>query len=223
VKPTRRLPIFPLPDGVFFPETLLPLHIFEPRYRAMVADAMSGDRTLGIQRLRTGSEFDGRGRPAVFEIGCAGEIVEHEPLDDGRSNIVLRGLFRYRMRSEEPETAAYRIANVEVLPAEPLPSSSGAVKGRREFRRLLSRVVAQLADSVGRPEARDLPAHLSDEGLVNEAVSRLGLDVDDRYQLLAMDRLEERYAWVLAHIKATQQRLDLLAPYRRAAVDPRWN
>lgn len=219
----RRLPIFPL-DVVLFPETLLPLHIFEPRYRAMVADALQGDKTIGIQRLKEGEPPDGEGRPAIFDIGCAGEIVEHEPIEDGRSNIVLKGLYRYRVDREPPSPHLYRVADVTKLPVAPLPEASGSGSlSRREFRRLLSTLVSKLADSVGRPEAGELPSELNDEGLVNEALSRLGLDTDDRYRLLSMDQLEERYGWVVAHVSAAQKRLDFLKPYRRSGADTRNN
>lgn len=217
------IPIFPLEDVVLFPDTHLPLHIFEPRYRSMVADAMAGDRVIGIQLLRpSGTGQDPAGRPAVYEVGCAGQIVEHEPLEDGRSNIVLRGRYRYRIVSEKAGRA-YRVAEVEEWPVDPLPETRAGGAGRRELRRLLTRTVARLAMSVGREEASRLPTHLGDEGLVNEALTRLGLSAEDRYQLLTMERLEERYAWILDHVRELQARLDLLAPFRRKEADPRWN
>ncbi len=219
-KDKRALPIFPLPNGVLFPETLLPLHIFEPRYRDMVADVLEDDRLIGIQLLDPDAEAKPGEPPAVFEIGCAGEIVEHDELEDGRSNIVLKGAFRYRIGAEI-EGMSYRRAVVTPHPIEPL--DEGMEPDRKTWRRLLVRAVGRLADSVGRPEARDLSTSLSDEGLVNEALSRLGLSTSDRYQLLAMSRLNERYEWLLAHIGSLQERLDLLAPFRRDGTDPRWN
>ena len=81
----------------------------------------------------------------------------------------------------------------------------------------------RLADSVGRSQSRSLPPQLSDEGFVNEALTRLGLDAEDGYRVLVMDRLEERYDWALAHIAGVQKRLDFLAPFRRSGFDPRWN
>lgn len=220
---TRRLPIFPLPDVVFLPETHLPLHVFEPRYRAMLADALEGDRTIGVQLLHPAEPPDELGRPAVHEIGCAGEIVEHEPLEDGRSNIVLKGLWRYRIEGERTGRA-YRVADVTVLPSVPLPGPAPGSPSSEELRRLLGRVVTKLALAVGRPEASELAPDLSDEGLVNEVAGRLGLDAGDRYTLLSMDRLDERYAWVLAHVESLQRRIDFLKPFRRAATgDARWN
>ena len=216
------LPIFPLPDVVFFPETELPLHVFEPRYRELVSDALDSERTIGIQLLDPTRPFDPEGRAGVFEIGCAGQIVDYEPLDDGRSNILLKGLFRYRIGTER-SGKPYRVAEVEEMPIVPLPREGPATPSPKEMRRLLKQMITKLALSVGRAEASVLPSELSDEGLVNEAATRLGLDADDRYKLLTMDRLSERYSWVVSHIATIQRRLDLLAPYRRADIEARWN
>lgn len=219
----RLLPLFPLPNVLLLPETTLPLHVFEPRYRAMLLDALAGDRLVGIQLLNPAAGPDDAGRPAVFEIGCAGEVVEHEPLEDGRSNILLRGRFRYRIALERPTPTPYRVAEVALLPVHPLPRADAGGRSRRDLRRLLAKNVERLADSVGRSHARSLPTQLSDEGLVNEALTRLGLDVREGYRLLAMDRLEERYGWALAHIAGIQKRLDFLEPFRRTEIDPSWN
>ncbi|MGH7405380.1 MAG: LON peptidase substrate-binding domain-containing protein, partial [Candidatus Methylomirabilales bacterium] len=80
------IPIFPLPNVVFFPHTLLPLHIFEPRYRQMLADCLTGERWLAVVLLRPGWEAEYYGRPAVYAVAGAGEIVASERLPDGRSN-----------------------------------------------------------------------------------------------------------------------------------------
>lgn len=218
----RELPIFPLPDVVFFPETALPLQIFEPRYRTLLKDVLDADRTIGIQTLISGPAKDAEGRPAVLSVGCAGEIIEHEAQDDGRSHIVLMGLYRYRILSEIESEHPYRVALVDEVPIAPLSPARSSPESR-EFRGLLMSVVDRLAASVGRAEAGALPRELSDEGLVNEAVSRLGLDAEDRYRLLTMERLEERYRWVLGHIAGVQKRIDLLAPFRRQSIDIRWN
>lgn len=223
MKERRRIRLFPLPGVVLLPETDLPLHVFEPRYRAMLADALEGDRLIGIQTLDPSAPPDQAGRPALLEIGCAAEVVEHEALEDGRSNIVLRGAFRYRIEGEASTETPYRVADVETLEMQPLPAASGDGRTRRDLRRLLLKSVERLADSVGRSQARTLPSRLSDEGLVNEALARLGLDANDSYRLLAMNRLEERYAWALEHIAGAQRRLDFLEPFRRPGGSERWN
>ncbi|MDL2716862.1 MAG: LON peptidase substrate-binding domain-containing protein [Acidobacteriota bacterium] len=222
MKPRRLLPLFPLPNVLLLPETDLPLHVFEPRYQAMLADALAGERLIGIQLLNPAGPPDDAGRPAVFEVGCAGEVVEHESLEDGRSNILLRGTFRYRIAGERSTSTPYRVAEVVPLPMRPLAPSPGAPT-RVELRHLLAKKVERLADSVGRSHSRSLPPELSDEGFVNEALTRLGLDAEEGYRVLVMDRLEERYDWALAHIEGVQKRLDFLAPFRRPEFDPRWN
>lgn len=218
----RLVRLFPLPNVVLLPETTIPLHVFEPRYRRMLADALDSDRLIGMQLLKPDGPSDA-GRPAVHSIGCAGEVVHHEPLDDGRSNILLRGAFRYRIEAERATDAPYRLAEVVPIGIAPLPRSDAAGRTPGDLRRRLADGVRRLADGVGRSAARDLPARLSDEGLVNEAIGRLGLDPEDAYRLLAMDRLEERYAWTLAHIDGVQRRLDFLSPFRRPGGDARWN
>lgn len=222
--PERRLVrLFPLPNVVLFPETTLPLHVFEPRYRTMLADALESDRLIGMQLLRTDGSGGGDGRPAVFSVGCAGEVVHHEPLEDGRSNILLRGAFRYRIEREPPTDTPYRVAEVTPLPVAPLPPADGGGRGPAELRGILTESVRRLADAAGRPGARELSRGLSDEGLVNEAATRLGLDAEESYRVLAMDRLEDRYGWVLAYVEGVQRRLDFLGLYRRPDSDPRWN
>lgn len=106
------LPLFPLPGVALFPELPLPLHIFEPRYRTMVKDALSGSRVIGIVQSRPGQE----GMPSpIFSIGCAGRIEGVAELDDGRSNIVLRGISRFHIDEELPQTGPYRMARVTAL------------------------------------------------------------------------------------------------------------
>jgi len=108
------LPLFPLPNVVLFPDVPLPLHVFEPRYRTMVADALEGNRLIGIVLLKPGFEADYEGRPPIFSIGCRGVIVHSAKLENGRYNIVLNGLERVRVIEENHERP-YRRAIVEVL------------------------------------------------------------------------------------------------------------
>ena len=111
------IPIFPLPNVVLFPNVFLPLHIFEPRYRAMLADALAGDRIIGMTLLQPGlrGRLPGRGRRCI-RSGCAGVITHAERLPDGRSNVVLRGLEKFRIVERGREPTAYRVAHVEALP-----------------------------------------------------------------------------------------------------------
>jgi uncharacterized protein len=104
------VPMFPLPDITFFPHTLLPLHIFEARYRALVTDVLARDRRLCIAQLRPGYEATYAGKPAVRAVAGAGEIVKWERLGTGRYNILVKGDARVRIEAEHPSDTLYRIA-----------------------------------------------------------------------------------------------------------------
>jgi Lon protease-like protein len=106
-----QIPIFPLPNVVLFPHTDLPLHIFEPRYREMVTDAMAGDRLVGMVLLRGDWRRDYHGAPDVFTLGCVGRIETFDEMTDGRSNLVLRGVARFDVTGEV-EGKSYRRARV---------------------------------------------------------------------------------------------------------------
>lgn len=109
------VPLFPLPDAVLFPNGSRPLVIYEPRYLAMVTDALKGDRIIGMVTLQSGHEAEYEGRPPIHAIGCAGRISEVERLPDGRYTLVLRGLTRFRVLSED-QSRRYRVGRIEVVP-----------------------------------------------------------------------------------------------------------
>ncbi|HVL67413.1 MAG TPA: LON peptidase substrate-binding domain-containing protein [Vicinamibacterales bacterium] len=172
------LPLFPLPNVVLFPNVFLPLHVFEPRYRAMVADALEGDRLIGIVLLRPGWEGDYEGRPAVYPIGCAGVITHHERLPDGRYNIVLRGLEKFRVVEEAPGRS-YRVATIETL-HEPVPDGDReAVRAAR--RKLEALLVPQ---PTGRGADPKLPPAMSDDDLVNTLSQYMELEPLEKQALL---------------------------------------
>lgn len=123
----NRLPVFPLPNVVFFPKTYLPLHIFEPRYRRMVADVTMGGQCIAMALLKEGWEPDYYGNPSIYPALCIGRIVSVQPLPDGRSNILLQGLERCEI-SEEHFDKPYREATICVTP---MRSDEGLTKGVR--------------------------------------------------------------------------------------------
>jgi hypothetical protein len=134
------LPLFPLPGVILYPCSLLPLHIFEPRYRAMVADALAGDGCIGMATLKPGWEADYNGNPPIHEVVCLGKILESKPLADGRYDIVLCGVKRARIEAVVKD-APYRAARVELLDDRP-------VGGReREATRLRDRLL-EIADRI---------------------------------------------------------------------------
>jgi uncharacterized protein len=115
--------LFPLPNLVLFPSVIQPLHIFEPRYREMMADALVDDRLLALVLLAPGWEEDYHLCPRVHPVACLGTITNEEQLHDGRYNLLLNGLRRIRIASELPSQKLYRSARVELLEDIPAPAS----------------------------------------------------------------------------------------------------
>lgn len=181
------LPIFPLPNVVLFPGVFLPLHIFEPRYRAMVADALATDRLIGMVLLRPGWEHDYEGRPPVFGVGCSGLITHCERLNDGRYNIILRGLDRFRLIDED-HSRDYRRANTEAFLEPELTTDI-----RRTLKQLRVRVETLLAPSQheGGIDARAAEA-LSDEDLINALAQYLALEPLEKQALLEQPSCVDR-------------------------------
>jgi Lon protease-like protein len=128
---SRVIRLFPLPEVVLLPGTLLPLHIFESRYRAMVDDSLEGDRLIGMAMLEPGWEEAGDA-PRIHPVGGAGEIVESEKLPDGRYNILLEGRFRYRVLHEEDTPTPYRVASIEEIASIPFPTEEDEDRARNK-------------------------------------------------------------------------------------------
>ena len=124
-----RIPVFPLPNVVLFPKTYLPLHIFEPRYRAMVSDAVTSGQCIGMALLKDGWETDYYGHPPVFSMGCVGRLANVQTLADGRSNILLQGLERFEIEREWYDHA-YREATIVVTPRSTEMSLDPTVRQR---------------------------------------------------------------------------------------------
>ena len=169
------IPLFPLQDVVLFPNMSRPLHIFEQRYRDMVADAVQGDGLIGMVLLRPGYEADYEGNPPIFEVGCAGEIVQAEELDDGRWLILLEGTVRFRVRDED-RSRSYRVADVEALAERNDEDDRRVLRGYREQ---LVEVFTALAPSRDQP-----PEEVTDADLVNALSQFLPLAPEDRQALL---------------------------------------
>ncbi len=176
------LPLFPLPNVVLFPRVSLPLHVFEPRYRKMVADALASHRTIGMVLLRPGWEHDYEGRPPVFDTGCAGAITRVDALPDGRYDIVLDARGRFRIL-EEHAGEPYRLASVATAPEALGPPEEVAAA-----RRAVLAAIARAADGPTTLVVQDLP----DEVFVNGLCHALALDPIERQSLLECDSIAER-------------------------------
>jgi Lon protease-like protein len=181
------LPLFPLPNVVLFPNVFLPLHIFEPRYREMVADAVASDRMIGMVLLRPGWERDYEGRPAVYPVGCSGVLTHVERLSDGRSNLVLRGLERFRIVDEDHERS-YRRATIEPLRERMLDAEDRAAIRRQRAK--LESMLAPPPDRVGTDST--MPSSMSDEDLVNALAQYLDLEALEKQALLERPCLRSR-------------------------------
>lgn len=123
-----RVPLFPLPGTVLLPGGVLPLHVFEPRYRAMVGDALEGERLIAMALLRPGYEPDYEGCPEIEPAVCVGRVALEQRLSDGRWNLVLLGLCRAQVESED-RSRAYRLASVRLLPDPPLAAAEERAQG----------------------------------------------------------------------------------------------
>jgi hypothetical protein len=180
-----RVPIFPLGGAILLPRAQLPLHIFEPRYREMVRDAIEGPgRIAMIQPLR----LDDDNQAPLYEVGCVGELVGIEELEDGRFNIVLLGTNRFRLVREQSGDELYRSADVDIEAfddSEPPPLSLGQrAEVEREARRL--------GNAMGLAVDWDSVARLDDEMLVNAIAQVAPFDVGAKQALLEQPTLDGR-------------------------------
>ena len=181
------LPLFPLPNVVLFPGVYLPLHVFEPRYRAMTREVLDGDRIVGMTLLKPGFEEQYEGRPPIFPIGCAGVVTHAERLEDGRFNIVLQGVERFRVLDED-HSREFRVGTVEGLGgAEAAASELVAV---RTLRDRLERVLVPLVERAG--AELNIPPSMSDADLIHALAQYLDLEPLEKQALLECDSLLAR-------------------------------
>jgi Lon protease-like protein len=204
--------LFPLPNLVLFPHVVQPLHVFEPRYRQMTADALAGDRLIAVVLLKPGWEPDYDARPAVHQIACLGRVVAEQLLPDGRYNLLLRGLSRAHLRGEVIDAKPYRIARAELFGDGPLPSAGEAKRLRRE---LANRVLPRFAAGPARDQLRELfRGELSLGALCDILGFALPLPVEHKQGLLEQPAVGRRAEHLLTL-------LDALVPTPGAAAPDR--
>ena len=177
-----RVPVFPLAGALLFPRSRLPLHIFEPRYRDMIRDAMQGNRLIAMVQPR-----DDRDPPGLFDIGCLGHIADCEPLTDGRYNIELEGLGRFRVAREAQVETSYRQVEVDRSGFEEDDDPLAMIQ-----RAELERESRRYADSLGYGVNWEAVSRLDDEALVNGIAQIAPLDVGSKQALLEADGLAAR-------------------------------
>jgi uncharacterized protein len=178
-----RVPVFPLGGALLFPRSQLPLHIFEPRYRAMIRDSLASDRLIAMVQPRDPGSKSGAGGeepPALFEIGCIGRIAHCDELDDGRFNIVLDGLTRFRIAREAEVSTPYRQVDADRSGFDDDGETVLGIAQRAE----IEREARAYADSLGYIVDWDSVARLDDELLVNGICQIAPLDVGSKQALL---------------------------------------
>ena len=182
-----RAPLFPIAGAILFPRAQLPLHIFEPRYREMVRDAVDGDGRIAIVQPQLIEVEDDRKQP-IYPVGCVGEIVGLEELEDGRFNIVLNGSNRFRIISEVDLETPYRNADVDVGAFDDRePEPLGMVE-----RAEVEREARRLGDALGLAVDWSAVSRLDDEMLVNAIAQVAPFDVSAKQALLEAETLDAR-------------------------------
>lgn len=178
----QRISIFPLTGVILFPGLQVPLHIFEPRYRALVSDAMARDRQIGMIQPRGSGE-----PPPLFDMGCVGRIVDVEALEDGRYNLVLEGFARFRVLRELGVTTPFRQIEAELIEENELDQALSSVE-----RASLERESQRFANAQGYSVDWDSVARLDDRSLVNGIAQIAPFDPAAKQTLLEADSLSDR-------------------------------
>jgi Lon protease-like protein len=193
----KRVPIFPLPNTVFFPRVKMSLHIFEPRYRQMTADALSGERLIVIVLLRPGWEEEYYESPPVHETATLGYLEQYEQLPDGRYNILLDGLERVRLvegpadAEALPQEKLYRLSWVASAPEKmPHAGSPAEVEGRIRLRSLWQKLIDE--SGIHDAEQSDIRTEAPFDELVNQMATYAGLSTETKQSLLELDDLIAR-------------------------------
>lgn len=200
-EPRHAVPVFPLPGVVLFPHTLLPLHVFELRYRTMVRDALSGERVIALALLKPGWERDYQGSPDYFPIGCLARFEEVEWLPNDCYNLRVLGVARVRLEQRIREYP-YRAARVRVLPQEPYTEDDPLVQIERQATsEVFQRLLAAASSLAGEPAPRAPGPDLSYEALVNLMCMSVEAEGEEKLDLLALDNVIERGRQVRARVE----------------------
>ncbi|MBS1271576.1 MAG: Lon protease 2 [Candidatus Marinimicrobia bacterium] len=212
-------PIFPLPETVFFPKTLLPLHIFEERYKQMTEEVLAGERIICIALLREGWEEEYLQDPPIYHTGTIGYLEDFTRLEEGKFNILLNGLAKVNI-TEMPSDRMYRRGEMRVIQDS---SMSGNPQEEREKLLRQFRQVAEATDS-DFPLEEVEQSNISLEVLVNLVTTWLPISVADKQKLLEINDLAIRSEIVREYLRqeledlTSMDNLDFIIP-----DNPRWN
>ena len=207
LKSRGSVPVFPLPDLVFFPHAALPLHIFEPRYRLMVEDALRGDRIIAMALLKPGWERGYDGSPDLFPLACAGIIEEEVRLPGGRFNIRLRGLARVEIRSFVQDTP-YRVASVTVLEDRNEEDGPAVEAEKRRLLTFCAGLLQEISGGAAPPFAPDRGVLFA--AAVNTLCQSLIMETATKMELLGMDDVVERCRALVALLEERWREIALI-------------
>ncbi len=182
-----RIAIFPLPGALLFPRMQLPLHIFEPRYQAMIRESLSRDRRIGMIQPKGIETSGGKEVKALYDIGCIGKIANVEAMDDGRYNIILEGLTRFRLVRELEVSTPFRQIEAEPFADDDVHQTLGIAN-----RAALERESRRFADSQGYAVDWEAVSRLDDESLVNGIAQVAPFDNAAKQALLEVAALGDR-------------------------------
>ena len=206
--------LFPLPNLVLFPSVIQPLHIFEPRYRQLMEDALQNDRLIGMALLRPHYEEEYHNSPPLYPIICLGRIHKEERLPDGRWNLLLHGLSRARIESEMKTDRLYRTARVKLIPEQEVASASAAKELRRQLGLETRRWFAAHENAVIQLE-KLLHSDLTLGALCDVFGFALPIAVEVKQQLLEEVDVVERARRLIAHLETTSPPEIIQPPARR--------
>jgi uncharacterized protein len=198
-----RTRLFPLPNLVMFPHVMQPLHIFEPRYRQMVDEAMAGDRLIGMAVLAPGWENDYDGRPPLESVACLARIATCQALADGRFNILVMGLRRIELVRELPPKYLFREAEVRVIEdAYPTEAAAGRPGLQRKLIEAFKKIVPSLTAS--HEQLDELLASDIALGMLTDIIGyTLELELPFKQQLLAERSVDRRAERLLTHLSGS--------------------
>lgn len=191
--------MFPLPNVVLVPGSLQPLHIFEPRYREMTRDVLAGSGLLAMARLKPGYEASYHGRPAVYPIVGIGRVIASDELDDGRYNILVRGLARAELDEELPPERPYRQIRAHIL-APATPPEPAVLAAMHQKLVMLCDQLSLVLDQGGEQLRELARTDASPNGCSDVVCSALVTDLDHRQRLLEMRDPVERLAFAIQHV-----------------------
>jgi len=192
--------LFPLPNVVLFPRVIQPLHIFEPRYKQMIEDALDDNGLIALCLLRPSAGYGANNVAPIYSEICIGKIIQEERLPDGRFNLLLQGVSRAKIIKEVNDGKLYRTAKVEILHDVPLPSEENANRIRTKLLKRMTKWFTQQPSAKAQLD-RLVQSDLSLGNLCDVFSFALPLSVDLKILLLQLVNIEDRAMLLLEVIE----------------------